>query len=115
MIPIGMKKNIVIYQTSDGKKPFQKWLSKLDRAARARVTIAIGKLEDGNIGSLKSIGNGVYEIRIFYGPGYRVYLGQEGSTLVILLHGGTKKRQSDDINLAKQLWLEYKAENQGGN
>jgi putative addiction module killer protein len=96
-----------VYTTEDGKQPFIKWLEGIDRQARRRVTIALERLEDGNTGALKSVGDGVHEIRLTYGPGYRVYLGQRGQTLVILLHGGTKRRQSDDIAKAKALWRDY--------
>jgi len=96
-----------VYTTEDGKQPFIKWMEGIDRQARRRVTIALERLEDGNTGALKSVGDGVHEIRLTYGPGYRVYLGQRGQTLVILLHGGTKHRQSDDIAKAKALWRDY--------
>lgn len=96
-----------IYTTEDGKRPFIKWLEGIDRQARRRVNIALERLEDGNTGSLKSVGDGVHEIRLTYGPGYRIYLGQRDQTLVILLHGGTKRRQGDDIAKAKALWRAY--------
>ena len=99
-----------VYATSDGKKPFVKWMNNLDRQARKRVNIALLRLEEGNTGSLKSVGEGVHEIRLIYGAGFRIYLGREGDQLVILLHGGTKRRQSDDIAKAKKLWRDYQAE-----
>ena len=80
---------IEVYTTPDGKAPFTKWLSKIDRQARDRVTIALGRLREGNTGSLKSVGDGVFEIRLTFGAGIRVYLGREDDRLVILLHGGT--------------------------
>ncbi|PSM20355.1 addiction module protein [Nitratireductor sp. StC3] len=95
---------IEVYTTPDGRQPFIRWLEAIDREARRRVNIALARLEEGNTGSLRSVGEGVHEIRLIYGPGYRVYLGREGHRLVILLHGGTKKRQSDDIAKAKRLW-----------
>ena len=101
---------IVVYTTPEGKKPFIKWLSKVDGQVRNRVNIALARLEEGNTGSLKSIGDGVFEIRLTFGSGIRIYLGRENEKLVILLHGGTKRRQSDDIAKAKQLWRNYKAE-----
>ncbi len=66
------------------------------------------RIEQGNVTSLKSLGEGVYESRLDWGPGYRIYLGQEGKTLIILLGGGTKKMQQKDIERAKLLWQEYK-------
>lgn len=105
---------IIVYETEDGKRPFQKWLEGIDRQARRKVEIALLRLEEGNTGSLKSVGGGVHEIRLTHGPGYRVYLGREGDQLVILLHGGTKKRQSDDIARAKDFWRAYQAEKTKG-
>jgi putative addiction module killer protein len=101
---------VEIYTTPDGDQPFIKWLEGIDREARRRVNIALARLEDGNTTNLKSVGAGVHEIRLTYGPGYRVYLGREGNRLVILLYGGTKRRQSDDIAKAKELWRVYLAE-----
>jgi putative addiction module killer protein len=101
---------IEVYETPSGDRPFEKWFMRVDRHARARIQVAFGRLEEGNTGSLKSLGGGVSELKISFGPGYRVYLGQQGDRLVILLHGGTKKRQSEDIAKAKQLWRDYLAE-----
>ena len=101
---------IEVYSTLDGKQPFMLWLEAIDREARRRVAIALARMEDGNTGNLKSVGDGVHEIRLTYGPGYRIYLGREGNRLVILLHGGTKRRQSDDIAKAKDLWRACLAE-----
>jgi len=98
------------YIDESGRAPFARWLARLDRVAARRVTVALGRLEDGNTSQLKSVGDGVHELRIAFGPGYRIYLGREGEQIVILLWGGTKQRQSDDIARAKQLWAAYKAE-----
>ena len=97
------------YTTDDGKVPFAKWLGSLDIQAQKRIRIALLRLEDGSTGSLKSIGDGVHEIRLTFGAGIRVYLGMNGQELVILLHGGTKQRQSADIAKAKSLWADYQA------
>ena len=99
-----------IYETPEGERPFQDWLESIDPQARKRVNIALLRLEDGNTGSLKSVGDGVHEIRLTFGAGWRVYLGREGNRLVILLHGGTKRRQSNDIAKAKELWRQYQDE-----
>jgi putative addiction module killer protein len=82
---------------SDGQQPFAAWFADLEAVARAKVTRAIVRLEQGNFSNVKSVGEGVSEYRINFGPGYRVYFGQDGQTLVILLTGGTKKRQQRDI------------------
>lgn len=95
---------IEVYTTPLGSQPFIRWLETIDREARRRVNIALARLEDGNTGSLKSVGDGVHELRLPHGPGYRIYLGRDGSRLVILLYGGTKRRQEADIARAKDLW-----------
>ena len=76
-----------------GSSPFAKWFSALDATAAAKVTTALRRLELGNFSNVKGVGSGVLEDRIDFGPGYRVYFGKDGNTLVILLAGGTKKRQ----------------------
>jgi putative addiction module killer protein len=91
-----------------GSSPFAKWFADLDAAAAARVTTALLRLELGNLSNAKSVGTGVLEYRIDFGPGYRIYLGKDGDTLVILLGGGTKKRQSRDIAAARDRWKDYK-------
>lgn len=64
--------------------------------------------EQGNLSNTKSVGKGVFEYRIDFGPGYRIYFGQDGDVLVILLNGGAKKRQNADIKKAQEFWMEYK-------
>lgn len=76
--------------------------------AQARVAIALERLVHGNLSSVKSLGAGVRELRIDFGPGYRVYFGWDGQTLIILLAGGSKKRQQADIERAKEMWKEFK-------
>jgi putative addiction module killer protein len=96
------------YQSSDGKSPFELWFSDLDAAAAAKVSVGLMRLEQGNLSNAKPVGEGVLEYRIDWGPGYRVYFGRDGEVLVILLTGGTKKRQQRDIDTAKALWTDYK-------
>jgi putative addiction module killer protein len=91
-----------------GRSPFGKWFNRLNAAAAARVAAAIHRIALGNLSNVKSVGAGVYEFRIDFGPGYRIYLGRDGERLVILLAGGTKKRQNDDIAAAKSHWQDYK-------
>jgi len=96
------------YLTEDGQNPFRKWLDGLrDRQARARIRMRLNRISLGNFGDSKSVGNGVNELRLPYGPGYRIYFGQSGNTIVILLYGGSKKTQSKDIALAKEYWYDY--------
>ena len=77
------------------------------------MTVALERLADGNVSNVKSIGEGVAELKINRGPGYRVYFGWDGNTLVILLGGGTKRRQSKDIEVALGRWRDYKARKRG--
>jgi putative addiction module killer protein len=96
------------YLASDGQSPFELWFSDLEAAAAAKVSVALARLEQGNLSNVKGVGEGVLEYRIDWGPGYRVYFGREGDVLVILLTGGTKRRQQRDIDTAKDLWTDYK-------
>jgi putative addiction module killer protein len=96
------------YLSEDGQSPFEDWFSGLDLASGAKVSAAIVRLEQGNLSNLKTVGESVLEYRIDWGPGYRVYLGRDGAMLVILLTGGTKKRQQRDIMTAKAMWADYK-------
>lgn len=99
----------------DGHSPFASWLEALqDSAARGRIAAAILRMEEGNLGDSKSVGDGVFERRLDYGPGYRIYFGRDGHELVILLAGGTKKRQAKDIEHARARWESYKKERRGG-
>lgn len=91
-----------------GRNPFDRWFENLDGTTRARVAIALGRLENGNFSAAQGIGSGVSELRLDFGPGYRVYFGRHGEMIVILLGGGTKKRQQADIDVAQGLWQEYK-------
>ena len=92
----------------DGRVPFQTWVDSLDPQGQAKITIALSRLAQGNRSQVKGLGSGVAELRLDWGPGYRIYFGQDGETLVILLAGGTKKRQDADITTAKARWADYK-------
>jgi putative addiction module killer protein len=96
------------YVASDGQQPFATWFADLEAVVRVKVTRALARLEQGNFSSVKSVGEGVFEYRIDFGPGYRVYFGQDGPTLVMLLTGGTKKRQQRHIHMAHRYWQTYK-------
>ena len=103
-------KEIELYLASDGSSPFEEWLIGLkDAKARARVNARFDRLRLGNFGDCKSVGSVVFELRIDYGPGYRIYFGQDGETLVILLCGGDKSSQAADIKNANKFWADYKA------
>lgn len=94
-------------------QPFAAWFEDLEPITRAKVTRAIARIEQGNLSNVKSVGEGVLEYRIDFGPGYRVYFGRDGDTLVILLTGGTKKRQQRDIEAARVYWQDYKKGKRG--
>ena len=96
------------YQTPDGKSPFGVWFESLEARAAARVRRTIDKIERGLKPDVKPVGEGVFEARIDYGPGYRVYFGLDGDELVILVGGGAKAGQSRDIAAAQARWADYK-------
>ncbi len=96
------------YQTEDKRSPYRDWLASLrDREARVRVRARINRVRVGNFGDSRTVGGGVNELRIDYGPGYRIYFGREGSAVVLLLCGGDKRTQSRDIAQAQVYWAEY--------
>lgn len=108
MLPLGVIE-LRYYLGTDGESPFEAWFSALDALAAAKVSVALARIEQGNLSNVKSVGDGVLEYRVDWGPGYRIYLGRDGDVLVILLTGGTKRRQQRDIERAKDLWSDYKA------
>ncbi|WP_245302241.1 type II toxin-antitoxin system RelE/ParE family toxin [Bradyrhizobium sp. LTSP885] len=96
------------YVADDGRQPFADWFADVEPIARAKVARAIARMEQGNLSNVKSVGAGVLEYRLDFGPGYRIYFGRDGDTLVILLTGGTKRRQQRDIDEALIYWRDYK-------
>ena len=103
---------IIEYVRADGSIPFSKWFSGLDAQAAAKVTVALIRLERGNLSNVKWF-KGIGEYRINWGPGYRIYLAQEGKKLIILFGGGIKKKQQKDIENAIALLQEYKERKSG--
>ncbi|WP_017717415.1 type II toxin-antitoxin system RelE/ParE family toxin [Kamptonema formosum] len=98
------------YVTADGRIPFSEWLDSLrDRKAQVKIDARIRRVKDGNLGDCRSVGEGVFELRIDSGPGYRVYFGQAGATIVLLLCGGDKSTQDRDITQAKLYWADYRS------
>ena len=96
------------YIDRKGVSPYAKWFNRLNAPAAAKVVTALVRMEQGNLSNTKGVGSGVFECRIDFGPGYRVYFGKDGDTLIILLGGGIKKRQQKDIQDARTIWKEYK-------
>ena len=92
-----------------GRSPYAEWFNRLNAQAAAKVATALTRLAGGNFWSVKGVGSGVFECRIDFGPGYRVYFGKDGERLIILLGGGTKKRQQRDITDAIAAWQNYKS------
>jgi putative addiction module killer protein len=101
------------YEDSEGRSPFAEWFDDLDAVAAAKVTVRLDRLEQGNASNVKGVGAGVFELKIDYGPGYRVYFGKDGEMLVVLLGGGTKRRQPRDIVAAQEHWRTYKDRKKG--
>ena len=102
-------KEVVAFRARDGQVPFEEWLDELnDKRAVARVLARLARVRQGNLGDCQPVGEGVSELRVDYGPGYRVYFGQKGQMLVVLLCGGDKRTQDRDIRLARQFWREFK-------
>ena len=104
---------ILQYLDPIGRNPFAAWFDGLDPHAAAKVTMAVARLEQGNLSNAKSVGGGILEYRIDFGPGYRIYFGRDGETIIILVGGGTKKRQRKDIATARTRWDDYRRRKHG--
>lgn len=102
------------YIAPSGKNPFRRWLDSLAGEYKARVQARLLRIELGNLGDFKSLGDGVNELRFDFGQGYRVYFGFDGRTIVILLCGGDKSSQRKDIAKAKEHWQDYLGEKKNG-
>ena len=102
------------YQTASGERPFVEWLEGLnDRQARARIEARLARVATGNLGDVEPVGEGVLELRVDWGPGYRVYFSRIGQVIVLLLCGGDKRMQQKDIKRAKDYFQDYKARSAG--
>ena len=96
------------YVDAQGRRPFGRWFDRLDSQAATRITAALDRIGRGILSNVKGVGAGVLEYRIDSDPGYRIYFGRDGETLVVLLGGGTKRRQQRDIDTAKRHWRDYR-------
>lgn len=99
---------VVVYIDATGRSTFTRWFQALNAEAAAKVTTALYRLRQGNFSNVEGVGGGVFEYRIDFGPGYRIYFGKDGEALVVLLGGSAKKRQQEAIRLAHESWSEYK-------
>jgi putative addiction module killer protein len=99
---------VLEYLESSGRSPWRRWFNDLDAIAAAKVGTALYRLGQGNFSTVEGVGSGVFEVRINFGPGYRIYFGKDGETVVILLGGSSKKRQSVAIGAAHKAWEDYK-------
>lgn len=105
-----MKYILKTYQTTEHKRPFTEWLNAVsDRTTRAVIRARLDRLEQGNFGKCEPVGNGVFELKIYYGPGYRVYFGKIGEDVVLLLCGGDKGSQKSDIQKATVYFKDYQS------
>jgi putative addiction module killer protein len=103
------KKTVVIYADKKGQEPFSEWFYSLkDKTFKARIRNRIARLELGNFGDCEPVGEGIFELRFFFGPGFRVYFAEYGNTTILLLGGGDKKTQNKDILKTKNYWKEFK-------
>jgi putative addiction module killer protein len=103
------------YLDPQGHSPYAAWFDRLSAQAAAKVATALTRLAGGNFSNVKGVGAGVFEYKIDFGPGYRVYFGKDGESLVILVGGGTKKRQQRDIEVGRANWQDYKRRKQESN
>lgn len=102
------EKAIVIFRMANGNMPFVEWMISLDDKAQTIVESRLNRIRLGNMGDVKTIGGGVHEFRIDYGPGYRIYFGNAGGKAILLLVGGGKSGQQKDIRKAMEYWREFK-------
>ena len=102
-----MKLTIREHLTPEGKNPFREWLGTLDVAVKARIQARVWRFEMGNLGDHKPVGDGVWEARLMFGSGYRVYFGKDGISVILLLLGGDKTSQHKDIRQAQRFWTQY--------
>ena len=109
MARAAIPKEVIIYAKEDETEPFTDWLEGLkDKQTLKRIQTRLLRLEQRNYGDYKSLKDGIFELRLMFGSGYRIYFGEDGHKLVVLLMGGDKNTQTQDIEQAKAYWKEYK-------
>lgn len=102
-----MTVTLLTYLTANGRRPFDQWFGALDAIAAAKVSDALDSVAAGHEGRLKPLGSGLHEVKIDFGPGYRVYFGRIEQAIILLLGGGTKQAQARDIAQARARWADY--------
>jgi putative addiction module killer protein len=102
------------YLTAEGKNPYRQWLDTLDVTTRARIQARVLRFSTGNLGDHRSVGGGVCEARVMFGPGYRIYFGKDGQQLVLLLLGGDKSTQAANVAQAQASWKAYQEDKRRG-
>jgi putative addiction module killer protein len=100
--------SVIVYQDKQGKEPFSEWIEGLDIKAKDRVKERLVRIQGGNLGDYKNLDQGIFELRMFFDGGLRIYFGREGNEIILLLCGGNKKTQQRDIEKAKEYWKDYK-------
>jgi len=105
--PVDGPLEVQYYQTEDGHRPFKRWLDSLDTAVQQVIDARLTRVRRGLLGDAKLLGGGLWELKFDVGPGYRIYFGKDGKTVVILLDAGDKKRQKSDIERAREYWADY--------
>ena len=106
---VAQPRELEIYRAPNGHAPYTEWFESIrDLKTRTQIQDRLDRIESGNLGDYRPVGSGVFELRFQFGPGYRIYFGQAGNTIVLLLCGGDKSSQDRDIKRAKAYWQEYK-------
>ena len=103
--------DLIVFHDRAGASPYLEWVVSLDRKTRERVLSRVGRLKWGQFGDFKALDGGLYELRLFFGPGYRVYFGENRGKMILLLCGGDKSTQKKDIKMAKEYWKTYLEDN----
>jgi putative addiction module killer protein len=104
--------DVLVFQDRVGKSPYLDWLNTLDVKTKQRILARTDRMSNGQFGDVKALGADLYELRLFFGPGYRVYFGEHRGDLILILHGGDKSSQKHDIKKAREFWNSYLEDHQ---